>query len=318
MRVDKRDLGPIFRRRLRTLIERFDGNQADFARSISLDRSALSQLLSDEIVRLPRAETLFALAKQHGVSLDWLMGLNQSDNLRELAPALEIVDGKNESEQILLSRWLQEASGYKIRYVPCTIPDPLRTEDVNAYVKFHGFCGSENADQKRAENGWSDGVRSLETDMEICMPVQQLWLLAEGGGIWHGLDRDTRKAQIDHMADLLDLHYPNIRLFLYCELSCFSVPYTVFGPRRATIFAGDMYLVLNTAEHIRMLRTHFDNLIRNAITSAEMSTSLLRDLSSDMRPARIIAKYFPTNKSMLPSSAEGSSDQSGIAPNSAR
>ena len=314
MRVDKRDLGPIFRRRLRTLIERFDGNQAEFARSISLDRSALSQLLSDEIVRLPRAETLFALAKQHGVSLDWLMGLNQSDNLRELAPALEIVDGKSGSEQILLSRWLQEASGYKIRYVPCTIPDPLRTDEVNAYVKFHGLCGSDDSEQQRA-HGWPDG--SLETDMEICMPVQQIWLLAEGGGIWHGLDRKSRKAQIDHMADLLDLHYPNIRLFLYCELSCFSVPYTVFGPRRATIFAGDMYLVLNTAEHIRMLRTHFDNLIRSAITSAEESAALLRDLSSDMRPARIIAKYFPIDKSMLQTSADGSSDQSGIASNSA-
>ena len=298
MRVDKRDLGPIFRRRLRTLIERFDGNQADFARSISLDRSALSQLLSDEIVRLPRAETLFALAKQHGVSLDWLLGLNQSDNLRELAPALEIVDGKNGSEQILLSRWLQEASGYKIRYVPCTIPDPLRTDEVNAYVKFHGFCGSENSEQQHA-HGWSDGVRALVTDMEICMPVQQIWLLAEGGGIWHGLDQKTRKAQIDHMADLLDLHYPNIRLFLYCELSCFSVPYTVFGPRRAIIFAGDMYLVLNTAEHIRMLRTHFDNLIRSAMTSAEMSTALLRDLSSDMRPARVMAKYHPMEQTQV-------------------
>ena len=314
MRVDKRDLGPIFRRRLRTLIERFDGNQADFARSISLDRSALSQLLSDEIVRLPRAETLFAVAKQHGVSLDWLMGLNQSDNLRELAPALEIVDGRNGSEQILLSRWLQEASGYKIRYVPCTIPDPLRTEEVNAYVKFQGFCGSENSEQQLA-HGWFDGA--LETDMEISMPVQQIWLLAEGGGIWHGLDRKTRKAQIEHMADLLDQHYPNIRLFLYCELSCYSVPYTVFGPRRATIFAGDMYLVLNTDEHIRMLRTHFDNLIRNAVTSAEKSAALLRDLSSDMRPARIIAKYIPMGKSMLSKSAEGSSGQSGIASNSA-
>ena len=306
MRVDKRDLGPIFRRRLRTLIDRFEGNQADFARSISLDRSALSQLLSDEIVRLPRAETLFAVAKQHGVSLDWLLGLNQSDNLRELAPALEIMDGKDGSEQILLSRWLREASGYKVRYVPCTIPDPLRTDAVNTYVTFHGFCGSQNHDQEHPQKVWSDGVRSLETDMEICMPVQQLWLLAEGGGIWHGLDRKSRKAQIDHMADLLDQHYPNIRLFLYCELSCYSVPYTVFGPRRATIFAGDMYLVLNTDEHIRMLRTHFDNLIRSAITSAEMSTALLRDLSSDMRPARVMAKYRPIEQT------QGNGDRSEL------
>ena len=40
-----------------------------------------------------------------------------------------------------------------------------------------------------------------------------------------------------------------------------------------------MYLVLNTAEHIRLLRTHFDNLIRNAVTSAEKTTEFLRSLS---------------------------------------
>lgn len=278
MRVDKRDLGPVFRNRLRAVIKRFDGNQAEFARTIGLDRSALSQLLSDDIVRLPRAETLFSVAQRHGVSLDWLMGLCDGDHRPEIRPVLEIEDGRNDAGKTLLSQWQREASGYKIRYVPCTIPDPLRTEQVIAYEKLHGFCRAETSEHRHA-HGWLDEGRSPETDMEICMPVQQLWLLAEGRGIWYGLDRQSRRAQIDHMADLLDQHYPTIRLFLYCELNCYSIPFTVYGPKRASIFAGDKYLVLNTAEHIRMLRTQFDNLVRNAVTSAEKSTEFMRGLS---------------------------------------
>ena len=40
---------------------------------------------------------------------------------------------------------------------------------------------------------------------------------------------------------------------------------TVFGPLRAAVYIGDMYLVLNSTEHIRELTSRFDNLIRAAV-----------------------------------------------------
>ena len=127
--MDKRDLGPVFRERLKVVLGRFAGNQAEFARSIGLDRSALSQLLSENSTRLPRAETLHAIAERHGVSLDWLMGLSQDELFSaEIKPMLEIEDTDGSSNDTLIAQWHSEAIGYKIRYVPTTIPDLLRTE----------------------------------------------------------------------------------------------------------------------------------------------------------------------------------------------
>jgi len=39
-----------------------------------------------------------------------------------------------------------------------------------------------------------------------------------------------------------------------------------------------MYLVLNAIDHIRALTRHFDNLIRNAVVSANASAEFIRAL----------------------------------------
>jgi len=49
----------------------------------------------------------------------------------------------------------------------------------------------------------------------------------------------------------------------------------VFGPQRAAIFVGEMYLVLNATEHIRSLTRHFDNLIRHAVVSSNESAAYI-------------------------------------------
>jgi hypothetical protein len=110
------------------------------------------------------------------------------------------------------------------------------------------------------------------------MPRQRLELLAEGRGQWSGLARDSRAAQLSYMADLVEELYPSFRLFLYDQLRTYSVPYTIFGPQRAAIFVGEMYLVLNMTEHIRSLTRHFDNLIRRAVISANESAGFVRRL----------------------------------------
>jgi hypothetical protein len=114
--------------------------------------------------------------------------------------------------------------------------------------------------------------------MEVCMPRQRLELLAEGKGLWAGLGKAARKAQVDYMARLVEELYPGFRLFLYDQRRAYSIPYTVFGPQRAAIFVGEMYLVLNTTDHIRSLTRHFDNLIRNAVVSANESAAFIRAL----------------------------------------
>jgi hypothetical protein len=56
--------------------------------------------------------------------------------------------------------------------------------------------------------------------------------------------------------------------FLFDRRSRYSVPLTIFGPKRAAIYIGNMYFVLNSTEHIRALTRHFDDLIRVAVAAA--------------------------------------------------
>jgi hypothetical protein len=56
----------------------------------------------------------------------------------------------------------------------------------------------------------------------------------------------------------------------------------VFGPKRAAIYVGHMYLVFNSTEHIRVLTEHFDNLIRAAIVQPPKVSALLRRLLAEL------------------------------------
>ncbi len=274
--MDRRDLGPVFRDRLQILLQRAGETRAGFAASIGIDRSALTQLLSGTTTRLPRADTLRRIAERYSVSLDWLLGLTQDEVLAaEMRPILEIAAAEGAEQDTLLERWHKEAVGYKIRYVPAQIPDLLRTPAVIEYE----YSGGDPAWQMREAEFRLDYNRRPETDMEVCMPRQRLELLADGQGQWLHLDRQLRRAQLTYMADLVDELYPTFRLFLYDQLRTYSIPYTVFGPQRAAIFVGEMYLVLNATEHIRSLTRHFDNLIRQAVVSAHESADYLRSLT---------------------------------------
>jgi hypothetical protein len=261
--VDKRDLSTLFRERLRILLQRSAGNQSAFAASIGIDRSALSQMLSETSTRLPRAETLLTIAAEHTVSLDWLMGLSQDEGLTgEIRQSLEIEEAPGGFDRTLLAKWHAEAAGTKIRYVPAGIPDLLRTD---ALIGYESEITNRSRESQAGETQYRiDYNRRPETDMEVCMPRHTLEIFARGLGVWSGFPERSRRAQLEHMSQLLDDLYPALRLFLYDGRMRYSVPYTIFGPYRAAIYAGDMYLVLNATAAVQTLTKHFDTLIRSA------------------------------------------------------
>ncbi|MBA8878587.1 helix-turn-helix domain-containing protein [Phyllobacterium myrsinacearum] len=270
--MDKRDLSLLFQERIRMLLNRSGDNQSSFASAVGIDRSALSQLLSGQSTRLPRVETLLNIAERYAVSLDWLLGLSQDEGIiGELRASMEIEEGVDGFERTLLVRWHGEASGSKIRYVPARIPDLLRTQAVIAYET--SLVHRDPATQITETAFRLDYNRQPGTDMEVCMPYQTLRDFAMGGGIWGDLPRDTRIEQLEHMSALIDELYPSFRLYLFDGRERFSVPYTVFGPYRAAIFVGEMYLVLNTTEAVLTMQRHFDGLIRVAkINAHEVGT----------------------------------------------
>jgi transcriptional regulator with XRE-family HTH domain len=278
-KMDKRDLAGLFQERLKVLLARSSISQSAFATSVGIDRSALSQLLAGQSTRLPRVETLLNIAERHGVSLDWLLGLSQDEGITGgLRPSFEIEEALASSErQPLLVEWHAEAAGTKIRYVPMRLPDLVRTQAVIAYETAHVH---RSPDAQISETAFRlDYNRQPGTDMEICMPMQALEEFAAGHGIWRELPRNTRRNQLQRIVSLLDELYPSLRLYLFDGRQRFSVPYTVFGPYRAAIFVGEMYLVLNSRESVLSMQRHFDGLIRVARVNAHETSGFVAELT---------------------------------------
>jgi len=279
--MDRRDTVSIFRSRLIEAMERAGVNRSALAARVGIDRSTLSQLLSADSDRLPRADTVAAIASTLQVSLDWLLGLTQMEQLGAeiLEQSLQIQPRSDVDEELL--RWHTDARGYKIRYVPQSLPDQVKTQSLID----HEFVHHQSVNQGQAlarRNDWLGYSRLPETDIEICMAKQTLISFARGEGIWSGIDQDIRAEQLREMAALTDELYPGMRWFLFDGLSHYSAPVTIFGPQRAVIYVGDMYFVFNTTQHIRVLTRHFDGLIRNAeVQPHEVSGyvgSLLKEL----------------------------------------
>lgn len=281
MKTDKRDTVGVFRERLKEVITRSGLNRSRFAEAVGFERSTLTQLLSEKAVRLPRIETLVAIAASQQVSLDWLLGLSQQDDVAtEVVPSLEVAEGAWSPADERLSAWHQEATGYKIRYVPSTLPDLLKSDEVIRYE--HGMVASSAPDIRMAEaaDRLANSRRS-DSEMEVCSSFQIIDGFARGEGIWADLPDDARKQQLSRMADLLDELYPTFRWFLFDALKVYSAPYTVFGPNRAIIYMGEIYFVFNATEHIRILTRHFDGLIRHAIVQPPDASGYIRSLIHD-------------------------------------
>jgi transcriptional regulator with XRE-family HTH domain len=275
--MDRQHTAQSFRARVRELIDRGNESRSAFAARVGMDRSTLSQLLSNDNDRLPRAETVIAIARAEQVSCDWLLGLAQDrqEGTELIRKDMEIESGAGSPMDERLARWHKEATGYKIRYIPTTLPDLLKTEEVIRYecpdVKEVQLSVGQVSSRLRYS-------RQPETEMEVCCAAQTLESFARGEDVWRGLDRRARRAQIERMIKLTEELYPRFRWSLYDGLSHFSVPVTVFGPQRAVVYVGQLYFVFNMTDHIRVLASHFDGLVKEAVTQPTDMPAFLREL----------------------------------------
>lgn len=276
---DRADLVRLFRDRLVTVMGRSGLNQSTFAAQVGIDRSTLSQLLSPANDRLPRLESVAAIARLGQVSLDWLLGLRDAevaepemltDTLSFERDAASPLDGR-------LVRWLEDAAGYKIRHVPVSFPDVLKTSAVIEFEYEHFMALSP---QRRVEITQSrlDYLRRPETDMEAATPTHMMESFARGTGRWQGMPAKLRLAQLDHLIELCDELYPRFRWFLYDGRELYSAPVTIFGPVRAAIYIGQSFLVMQNRDHIRSLISHFDQLLRAAKVDPRAMPDHLRKL----------------------------------------
>jgi transcriptional regulator with XRE-family HTH domain len=256
---------PVLRERLADAIRRSGLSKAEFAERAGVDRTTLSQLLSAANHRMPRADTLLSIASAHTLSLDWLVGLSdvgpvEADMVQHTTSFEQ--PGPSPADELLLG-WLAEAAGYKIRYVPVTLPDLMKSDEVIRFERSEseGPQAEHTIATTAARLAWA---RDPDTEMECCSPAQDLRSFARGEGVWGRLRAATRLAQLERMLELVDELYPTFRWFLFDGSRRYASPLTVFGSQRAALYLGNLYLVLTSREHVRTLSRHFDGIVRAA------------------------------------------------------
>ncbi len=278
--MDKRRAAARFRERLMALQAGAGLTQTALAQAIGIDRSALSQLTSGAATRLPRAETVLAIAERFQVSADWLLGLAEDrSSVTQAVSAVETEAALDAESRTAMERWHHEAAGQKVRYVPAQLPDLMRTQAVIAFQ-----AQSSEQERQRLQAQTTRRLhfsRMPESDIEMCMPYQTLQLFAEGRGVWRGLGATDRAEQLDHIAATLDELYPAFRMYLFDGRSRFAPPMTLFGYSRAAVYAGEVYLHIRSRALVHDLARGFDGHIRAASVHAHEAADWVRALKLD-------------------------------------
>ncbi len=267
--VDKRDRAAQFRVRLARAMQDAQKNQSTLARDIGVDRSTISQLLTDGGARLPNAHVVGACASALGVSADWLLSL--SDRPESAADLLSNSLSLTEAPRALVDErifeWHKEAAGYKIRHVPAALPDMLKTRSVLEweYAPHLGRTADQAIGASEDRLQW---MRGTQSDYEIAMPMFELQSFAQATGYYQGLPLDIRLEQIDRLLQLTDQLYPRLRLYLFDARRLYSAPLTLFGPLLCVVYAGSHYVAFRDRDRIETFTGHFDNLVREAELTA--------------------------------------------------
>ena len=268
-RLDKRARAGQFRQRLARAMAEVGVTRSALSRRIGVDRSTVSQILTDQGARLPNAQVVAECAAALGVSADWLLGLTERPERAAdlLAAQMSMTEAPRALVDETIFGWHREAAGYKIRHVPAGLPDMLKTHDVLRW-EYEPHLGKTTEQAIGASEDRLNWMRGAGSDYEMALPLYELASFARGEGYYEGLPAALRREQLARMAELHDQLYPSLRVFLFDARRLFSAPVTVFGPLLAVLYIGRNYLAFRDTERVRALTAHFDWLVREAAVSA--------------------------------------------------
>ncbi|UWR93252.1 helix-turn-helix domain-containing protein [Phaeobacter inhibens] len=277
--MDKRLRAEQFRLRLNRALRDSGLSQSALARAIGVDRSTISQLLTDAGARLPNAHVVGGCAGALGVSADWLLSLSdRPENAADLvAASLSMAKAPRALVDERIFEWHQEAQGYKIRHVPAALPDMLKTRALLEweYAPHLGRTADQAIGASEDRLTW---MRQSASDYEIAMPIYELDSFAHAVGYYEGLPLDIRLQQLDHFEQLCSQLYPRLRIYLFDAKRLYSAPLTVFGPLLCVFYAGSHYLAFRDKERVETFSSHFDDLVREADITARQLPGRLRAL----------------------------------------
>jgi transcriptional regulator with XRE-family HTH domain len=266
--IDKRDRSALFRARLAQAMAERNLSQSALARATRVDRSTISALLAPG-TRLPNAQLAADCAQALGISADWLLGLSERpEPLAEvLAASLTVMEAPRALVDETIFGWHLEAAGMKIRHVPATLPDMLKTRAMLEW-EYSPQLGRTAAQAIGAAEDRVALMRQSRSDWEMALPLHELTAFAGATGYYDGLSAEVRREQLDRLIQLSADLYPAVRLCLFDARRVFSAPVTVFGAMRAVIYLGRNYLSFRDRPRVEVLTQHFDWLVREAEVGA--------------------------------------------------
>lgn len=268
--MTKRDRVNLFRIRLADATTRAGLSKSALARAAGVDRSTIGQLFKPDMPRLPNAQLAADIAAELGVSLDWLMGLSNRPERPAaiLATAISLASAERASTGDQVLDWHRESAGSKIRHVPATLPEMLKTEAMIAweYSTLAPDVIDQVKTQAKAQLEW---LMSGEADYEIAIPLHEVMSLAEGRGYYQGLETDVRSTQLNVLSEQATSLYPRLRLYLFDAHALYSAPLTVFSNDLAILYIGQCYMAIRERKRVMALKEHFDWLIRQCAVDAK-------------------------------------------------
>jgi transcriptional regulator with XRE-family HTH domain len=282
--ISKIERSRLFRERLRIAIDDAGLSRARLARSVGVDRSTVTQMLSDADIRMPGGHVIGGLATTLGVSADWLLGL--TDRPARVAEIIDTTTSISDAARATraddqIYAWHEEAAGYKIRHVPATMPDVLKTD---ALMRWEYAPHSVNTPDRAiaAAHARLDWLRSTTSDYEIAIPLHELKSFCDATGYYANLSRDIRLEQLDWLVQVYRQLFPSLRLYLFDARHVFSAPLTVFGPQMAVIYVGRHYVTFRDRERVRAMSQQFDWLVREAAVTDRDFGGYVADLRSKL------------------------------------
>jgi transcriptional regulator with XRE-family HTH domain len=281
IKVDKRLRAAQFRKRLGRALTDSQMTQSALARAVGVDRSTISQLLTDDGARLPNAHVVGACASALGVSADWLLSLSdRPESAAELlAGSLTMTEAPRALVDQRIFDWHREATGYKIRHVPAALPDMLKTRTLLEW-EYSPHLGRTATQAIGASEDRLTLMRQSQSDYEIAMPLYELTSFAAGTGYYEGLPVDIRSEQIDRLSELCEQLYPRLRIYQFDAKRLYSAPLTIFGPLLCVFYAGQHYMAFRDSDRIETFTQHFDTLVRESDFTARQLPDQLRALRS--------------------------------------
>ncbi len=279
--ITKPDRAGIFRQRLSEAMALAGLNKSTLAAQIGVDRSTISHLLAKDQTRLPNAQVVAEAAHALKISADWLLGLSQrperANDLLDIVVNMPEAERSSEDQQLV--EWHREAAGYKIRHVPASLPDFLKTPELLRW-EYQTQLGKTPDQAIGAMEDNLSWMRQQHSDYEIAMPLYELQTFASGTGYYMGLPPEIRAAQIEKFIELHEALYPSLRIFKFDAHQVFSAPMTVFGPLMSALYLGRHYIVFRDSTRVQAMTNHFDWLVRAARIDA-------RDFGAHLKTLRI-------------------------------